>query len=75
MKDTLTNVPSKRTFVVLCIHWNEIHPIIQTRGLSRFHLTPNWNDHRHPMMHFFLDGSDGFQDDNTHINKEIGASH
>lgn len=43
-----------------CIHWHEIHPIIQTRGLSRFHLIPNRNDQRYPMMHFIFDGSDGF---------------
>lgn len=73
MKDTVANVPSKRTSVVWCIHWHEIHPIIQRRGLSRFPLTPNRDDHRHPMMHFFLDGSDGFQDDNALISEEIGA--
>lgn len=75
MKAKLTNVPSKRTSVEWCIHWNEIHPIIQARGLSRFHFTPNRNDHCHPMMHFSLDGSGGFQDDNALINKGIGASY
>ena len=65
--------PIQENIVVRCIHWNEIHPIFQTWGLSGFHLTPNRNDQCHPMMHFFLDGSSGFQGDNVLINKEIGA--
>lgn len=58
-RDVLTNIPSMTIVVVWCIRWNEIHPIIQTRGLSRFNFTPNWSDLCCPMMHFILDGTGG----------------
>lgn len=66
-KDTLTNVPFKTTFVLLWIHWNEIHPITQTTDLSRCHFTSNRSDLCSPMRR-------EPQDEHASINKERNGS-